>query len=239
MMARVCGPVARAAKYFYRDDKFDLSGHKLISSLLSKESQQLFPYLHPTKGMSPLQPEDVTNILIASSQGDQEALDKLLPLVYTELRHLANNYLRRERSDHTLQPTALVNEAYLRLIDQNVSWQNRAHFFGVAAEMMRRILIDHARKHQAQKRGSGGVKLSLDEAIDVADERAAELIALDEALKALAEFDPQKSRIVELRFFGGLSIEETAEVLGIGTATVIRQWKLAKAWLYNEVSKKQ
>ena len=189
--------------------------------------------------MTPLQPEDVTNILIASSQGDQEALDKLLPLVYTELRRLAERYLHKERSDHTLQPTALVNEAYLRLIDQNVPWQNRAHFFGVAAEMMRRILIDHARKHQAQKRGSGGIKISLDEAIDVADERAAELIALDEAMKALAEFDLQKSRIVELRFFGGLSIEETAEVLGIGTATVIRQWKLAKAWLYNEVSKKQ
>jgi RNA polymerase sigma-70 factor, ECF subfamily len=189
--------------------------------------------------MTPLQPEDVTNILIASSQGDQEALDKLLPLVYTELRRLAERYLHKERSDHTLQPTALVNEAYLRLVDQNVPWQNRAHFFGVAAEMMRRILIDHARKHQAAKRGSGGIKLSLDEAIDVADERAAELIALDEAMKALAEFDQQKSRIVELRFFGGLSIEETAEVLGIGTATVIRQWKLAKAWLYNEVSKKQ
>ena len=189
--------------------------------------------------MTPLQPEDVTNILIASSQGDQEALDKLLPLVYTELRRLAERYLHKERSDHTLQPTALVNEAYLRLVDQNVPWQNRAHFFGVAAEMMRRILIDHARKHQAAKRGSGGIKLSLDEAIDVADERAAELISLDEAMKALAEFDLQKSRIVELRFFGGLSIEETAEVLGIGTATVIRQWKLAKAWLYNEVSKKQ
>ena len=186
--------------------------------------------------MTPLQP-DVTSLLLASSRGDQEALDKLLPLVYTELRRIANNYLHKERSDHTLQPTALVHEAYLRLIDQNVSWQNRAHFFGVAAEMMRRILIDHARKHQAQKRGSGGIKLALDEAIDVADERASDLIALDEALKALAEFDPQKSRIVELRFFGGLSIEETAEVLGIGTATVIRQWRLAKAWLYDEVSK--
>lgn len=185
--------------------------------------------------MSPPQ-SDVTRLLVASSQGDQEALDKLLPLVYTELRHLAERYLHRERPDHTLQPTALVHEAYLRLIDQDVSWQNRAHFFGVAAEMMRRILIDHARKHQAAKRGSGGIKLSLDEAIDLTDERAAELIALDDALKALAEFDAQKSRIVELRFFGGLSIEETAAVLGIGTATVIRQWKMAKAWLYHEVS---
>jgi RNA polymerase sigma factor (TIGR02999 family) len=185
--------------------------------------------------MTPPQ-SDVTRLLVASSQGDQEALDKLLPLVYTELRHLAERYLHRERPDHTLQPTALVHEAYLRLIDQDVSWQNRAHFFGVAAEMMRRILIDHARKHQAAKRGSGGIKLSLDEAIDLTDERAAELIALDDALKALAEFDPQKSKIVELRFFGGLSIEEAAAVLGIGTATVIRQWKMAKAWLYHEVN---
>jgi RNA polymerase sigma factor (TIGR02999 family) len=186
--------------------------------------------------MTPLH-SDVTSLLVASSQGDQEALDKLLPLVYAELRRVAERYLHRERPDHTLQATALVHEAYIRLIDQDVPWQNRAHFFGVAAEIMRRILIDHARKHRAAKRGSGGIKISLDDALDFTDERAAEMIALDDALKALAEFDPQKSRIVELRFFGGLSIEETAEVLGIGTATVIRQWKMAKAWLYNEVSK--
>lgn len=188
--------------------------------------------------MTPLS-ADVTRLLVASSEGDQEALDKLLPLVYTELRKLAERYLHRERPDHTLQATALVHEAYIRLIDQDVSWQNRAHFFGVAAEMMRRILIDHARKHQAAKRGSGGIKISLDDALELTDERATELVALDDALKALAEFDPQKSRIVELRFFGGLSIEETAEVLGIGTATVIRQWKMAKAWLYQEVNKTQ
>ena len=187
--------------------------------------------------MVPPQQSDVTQLLVALNDGDKEALDKLLPLVYSELRRLADHYLRRERSDHTLQATALVHEAYLRLVDQNVSWQNRAHFFGVAAEMMRRILVDHARSHQAAKRGSGGVKLSLDEAIDLSDERAADLIALDEALTALAAFDPQKSRIVELRFFGGLSIEETARVLGIGSATVIRQWRTAKAWLYNEVSR--
>ena len=187
--------------------------------------------------MTSPQEKDVTQLLVAVSNGDREALDKLLPLVYDELRHLANRYLRRERPDHTLQATALVNEAYLRLVAQHVSWQNRAHFFGVAAEMMRRILVDHARNHQAAKRGSGGVKLALDEAIGVSNEQAAELIALDEALTALAEFDPQKSRIVELRFFGGLSIEETAEVLGIGTATVIRQWRMAKAWLYHEISK--
>jgi RNA polymerase sigma-70 factor, ECF subfamily len=187
--------------------------------------------------VSPPTAAEVTSLLAASSQGDEEALDKLLPLVYAELRKLASRYLRRERPDHSLQATALVHEAYLRLIGQEVSWQNRAHFFGVAAEMMRRILIDNARKHQAAKRGSGGVKLSLDEALDMADEKAAELVALDDALKALAVFDEQKSRIVELRFFGGLSIEETAEVLGLSTATVVRQWKMAKAWLYHEVNK--
>jgi RNA polymerase sigma factor (TIGR02999 family) len=187
--------------------------------------------------VSPPTAAEVTSLLAASSQGDEEALNKLLPLVYAELRKLASRYLRRERPDHSLQATALVHEAYLRLIGQEVSWQNRAHFFGVAAEMMRRILIDNARKHQAAKRGSGGVKLSLDEALDMADEKAAELVALDDALKALAVFDEQKSRIVELRFFGGLSIEETAEVLSLSTATVVRQWKMAKAWLYHEVNK--
>ncbi|HEX8493895.1 MAG TPA: sigma-70 family RNA polymerase sigma factor [Pyrinomonadaceae bacterium] len=187
--------------------------------------------------MTPPHTQEVTQLLVKLSDGDRSALDELLPLVYGELRRLADRYLRRERPDHTLQATALVNEAYLRLVDQNVPWQNRAHFFGVAAEMMRRILVDHARSHQAQKRGSGGVKLSLDEAINMSDERATDLIALDEALSALAEFDQQKSRIVELRFFAGLSIEETAKVLGIGTATVIRQWKMAKAWLYHQVSK--
>lgn len=179
----------------------------------------------------------VTELLVASHKGDPEALNKLLPLVYDELRRVAERYLRRERPDHTLQATALVHEAYLRLVDQNVPWQNRAHFFGIAAEMMRRILIDHARGVQAAKRGSGGIKLPLDDVINLSDERAADLIVLDEALKALSEIDPQKSRIVELRFFGGLSIEETAEVMGLGTATIIRQWKFAKAWLYSEVSK--
>ena len=190
-----------------------------------------------TDPVSPPTAAEVTSLLVASSQGDEEALNKLLPLVYAELRKLASRYLRKERPDHSLQATALVHEAYLRLIGQEVSWQNRAHFFGVAAEMMRRILIDNARKHQAAKRGSGGVKLALDEALDMADEKAAELVALDDALKALAAFDAQKSKIVELRFFGGLSIEETAEVLGLSTATVVRQWKLAKAWLYHEVNR--
>jgi RNA polymerase sigma factor (TIGR02999 family) len=187
--------------------------------------------------MSSAQPHDITQLLVASSHGDSDALNKLLPMVYDELRRLADRYLRREREDHTLQATALVHEAYLRLVDQNVPWQNRAHFFGIAAEMMRRILIDHARGLQAAKRGSGGIKLALDDVLDFSDERADELIALDDALKALADIDPQKSRIVELRFFAGLSIEETAKVLDIGTATVIRQWRMAKAWLYHEVSK--
>lgn len=187
--------------------------------------------------MSLSQSENITQLLVASSRGDSDALNQLLPVVYNELRRLAERYLRQERSDHTLQATALVHEAYIRLVDQNVPWQNRAHFFGVAAEMMRRILIDHARGHMAAKRGSGGIKLSLDDVINLSDERAADLVALDDALKALAEFDPQKSRIVELRYFGGLSIEETAKVLDIGTATVTRQWNLAKAWLYHEITK--
>jgi RNA polymerase sigma factor (TIGR02999 family) len=182
------------------------------------------------------EPNEITQLLVASREGDGEALNKLLPLVYDELRRLAGHYLRRERSEHTLQPTALVHEAYLRLIDQNVSWQNRAHFFGVAAQMMRRILVDYARGRLAAKRGSGGMKVSLDDALNLSDERAGDFVALDEALERLAEFDPQKSKIVEMRFFGGLSVEEVAEVLGIGTATVTRQWKMAKAWLYQQVS---
>ncbi|HKP72204.1 MAG TPA: sigma-70 family RNA polymerase sigma factor [Pyrinomonadaceae bacterium] len=183
-------------------------------------------------------PHEVTRLLIQLTDGNRTVLDELLPLVYGELRSLAANYLRRERSGHTLQPTALVHEAYMRLVDQTqVRWQNRAHFFGVAAQMMRRILVDHARGHQAEKRGGEFHKLSLDENIDVSDERADSLVALDDALTALAAIDEQKSRIVELRFFGGLSVEETAEVLGVSAPTVKRQWRMAKAWLYGEVSK--
>jgi RNA polymerase sigma factor (TIGR02999 family) len=189
--------------------------------------------------MSSAPQHEVTRLLQAVGSGDREALDQLLPVVYDELRRLADRYLRSERSDHTLQPTALVHEAYLRLVDQNISWQNRSHFFGVAAQMMRRVLVDHARGLHAAKRGSGGAKVSLEDVFDLSDERASDLVALDDSLTALAEFDPLKSKIVELRFFGGLSIEETANVLDIGTATVIRQWRMAKAWLYSEVSKKQ
>lgn len=180
-------------------------------------------------------PKEVTQLLAAYNAGDQQALEQLLPLVYDELRRLADHYLRRERSDHTLQATALVHEAYLRLVDQDAAWQNRAHFFGVAAQMMRRILVDHARHNLAAKRGSGGIKISLDEAIDLSDERAADLIALDEALKNLADFDPEKARMVELRYFAGLSIEETAKMLGVSVPTIVRQWRTTKAWLYHEL----
>ena len=160
-----------------------------------------------------------------------------MPLVYEELRRLAGSYLRRERPDHTLQSAALVNEAYVRLIDQNqVQWQNRAHFFGIAAQMMRRILVDHARSHKAAKRGSGMPVLALDEAVVEAQNRGVDLLGLDEALQKLEKIDPQQSKIVELRFFSGLSIEETATVLGISPATVKRDWAAARAWLYREVS---
>ncbi|MCP9495266.1 MAG: sigma-70 family RNA polymerase sigma factor [Pyrinomonadaceae bacterium MAG19_C2-C3] len=182
---------------------------------------------------------EVTQLLVQLTGGNRAVLDQLLPLIYDELRRLASGYLRRERSSHTLQPTALVHEAYLRLVDQrDVRWQNRAHFVGVAAQMMRRILVDHARKSGAEKRGGEFQKISLDENFDLSDERAAELIALDDALKTLAEIDEQKSRIVELRYFGGLSIEETAEVLGVSAPTVKRQWSMAKAWLFGQVERR-
>lgn len=178
---------------------------------------------------------DVTQLLAQWTDGDPRALDALLPLVYDELRRLARSYLQRERSDHTLQSTALVHEAYLRLVDQNVSWQNRAHFFGIAAQMMRRILVDHARGHNSAKRGEGVCKVTLDEEIVSAGQRDLDVIALDEALTNLARFDPQQSRIVELRFFAGLSIEDTSEILKISPATVKRDWAMAKAWLFREM----
>ncbi len=180
---------------------------------------------------------DITQLLLAWSNGDREALEELTPLVYREMKKLAESYLRRERAGYTLQPTALAHEAYLRLIDQqNVRWQNRAHFFGIAAQAMRRILVDHARARMAEKRGSG-LAVSLDEAIDVTHQRADQLVALDEALKTLAELDLQQSRVVELKYFGGMTLEETAEVLGVSRATVVREWRMAKAWLYDELSK--
>jgi RNA polymerase sigma factor (TIGR02999 family) len=181
-------------------------------------------------------PQDVSRLLIAWSNGDEEALEQLMPLVYEELRRLAHRHLGRERAGHTLQTTALVHEAYLRLVDQKeVRWQNRAHFFAVAAQMMRRILVDYARSRRFAKRGGGAQPVSLDEAMVVSNERAADIVALDEALNALAEFDERKSRMVELRFFGGLSIEETAEALRVSPGTVMRDWTLAKAWLQREM----
>jgi RNA polymerase sigma factor (TIGR02999 family) len=182
-------------------------------------------------------PEGVTQLLVDWSKGDQAALDKLMPLVYSELRRLATNYLRRERVGHTLQPTALVNEAYLKLIDQkHARWQNRAQFFGISAQLMRRILVDHARQHQAAKRGGADQqRLSVTSAEQIIQQPQVDLLALNEALDELATMDPQQSRVVELRFFGGLSIEEAAEVLGVGHATVERDWKMARAWLRRQL----
>jgi len=178
----------------------------------------------------------VTRILRAWGKGDQQALEKLMPVVYGELRRLAQHYLRRERPDHTLQATALVHEAYLRLVDQRaVTWQNRAHFFGVAAQLMRRILVDHARRHHAAKRGGTALKVSLNDVVLAAEERAEDLVALDDALNRLAAMDPRQGRVVELRLFGGLTVEETAEVLRISPATVKREWTTAKAWLSREI----
>jgi len=182
-------------------------------------------------------PIGVTQLLIDWSKGDQAALDQLMPLVYSELRRLASNYLRRERQGHTLQPTALVNEAYLKLVDQrSAKWQNRAQFFGISAQLMRRILVDHARQHRAAKRGgSEQRRLSITSAEKFAKQSEIDLLALNEALDELTKMDPQQARIVELKFFGGLSIEETAEVLGIGHATVERDWKMARAWLRRQL----
>lgn len=182
-------------------------------------------------------PHEVTQLLQAWSDGNQEALDKLAPLVYEELHRLARHYMSGERVGHTLQTTELVDEAYVRLIDwKNVRWQNRAHFFGVAAQMMRRILVDIARSRQYAKRGGEACRVSLSEAADVSPERGEDFIALDEALQSLAVIDPRKSRIVELRFFGGLSVNETAEVMKVSPRTVMREWSLAQAWLYRELS---
>jgi RNA polymerase sigma-70 factor, ECF subfamily len=183
------------------------------------------------------QPGEITELLASWSSGDDQALEKLIPLVYAELRKLARGYMGRESPDHSLQTSALINEAYLKLIDQrNVEWQNRAHFFAVAAKVMRHILIDHARGHRYAKRGAGARKVSLDELPTLTDERAGELVALDDALKGLAQLDARKSQIVELRFFGGLSIEETAEILKVSPVTVTREWRAARVWLRREMS---
>jgi RNA polymerase sigma factor (TIGR02999 family) len=183
-------------------------------------------------------PEVVTRLLLNWSQGDETALDQLMPLVYAELHRLAASYLSRERSNHTLQPTALVNEAYLRLIDQNsVAWQNRAQFFGIAAQMMRRILVNHARDRHADKRGGDAIRLSLDDAISFFEQRDVNLVALSDALEELAKLDLRQSQIVELRFFGGLTIDEVAEHLHASPATIKREWTTAKLWLLREISR--
>ena len=184
-------------------------------------------------------PVEVTQLLKAWTEGDQEALDKLVPQVHAELHRLAKRYMGQERPGHILQTTALVNEAYMRLIDwENVSWQNRAHFFGVSAQLMRRILVDFARSRDYVKRGGEAQHVSLEEAAVVTHQKDADFIALDDALNSLAAIDPRKSQIVELRFFGGLSVEETAEVVGTSPRTVKREWSMAQAWLHRELSKK-
>jgi RNA polymerase sigma factor (TIGR02999 family) len=182
-------------------------------------------------------PHEVTQLLVAWSNGDQVARDELMSVVYQELHRLAHHYMKQESAGHTLQTSALVNEAFLRLVDQrDVHWRNRAHFFAIAAQMMRRILVDYARNRRYAKRGGGKPEMSLDEALIVSDKRSAEVVALDETLERLAGIDPRKSQIVELRFFGGLSIDETAEVLAVSPGTVMRDWTLAKAWLRREMS---
>jgi len=181
--------------------------------------------------------ESITQLLTEWRDGDKTALDRLIPLVYEELRRLAHHYLRRERPGYTLQTSALVNEAYLKLVDhKGMRWQNRAHFYAVAAQAMRRILVDHARSRDAAKRGGGANLIGLDEAATAAQMQAANLLALDEALNQLALIDKRKSRIVELRYFGGMSVEETAEVIGVSPVTVMREWSSAKAWLLRAIS---
>ncbi|HSE38710.1 MAG TPA: sigma-70 family RNA polymerase sigma factor [Blastocatellia bacterium] len=180
---------------------------------------------------------EITQLLRAWSDGDQTALERLAPLVFAELHRLARGYMHGERAGHVLQSTALINEAWLRLIDwKDVEWQNRAHFFGVAAQMMRRILVDFARERRASRRGGSAQQVSFEEAVLVSADRGAEVIALDEALNTLAKFDARKSQIVEMRFFGGLGVEETAEVLKLSPRTVKREWNLARAWLYRELN---
>lgn len=197
----------------------------LYAKLKGTKRNSTIPMPEPTT-------QEVTYLLQKWSDGDEGALEQLTPIIYSELHKIARRYMGRERGDHTLQTTALVNEAYVRLIDwQNAKFENRAHFFGVSAQLMRRILVDFARKRPKQK-DSPVYKVSLIEAADVSDEKPADLVALDEALDELVKFDERKARIVELRFFGGLSVEETASVIGVAPITIMREWQKAKAWLY-------
>ncbi|MCM3901120.1 MAG: sigma-70 family RNA polymerase sigma factor [Pyrinomonadaceae bacterium] len=181
-------------------------------------------------------PDEVTQLLFDWSNGNESALESLTPLVYAELHRLAHRHMRRERTGHTLQTSALVNEAYMKLVDQRkVHWQSRAHFLSIASRLMRRILVDHARAHNRDKRGGGALQVTLDEAVFVSEGRAAELIALDDALTSLATIDQRKTQVVELRFFAGMSVEETAEVLHVSAVTVMRDWSTAKAWLHRTI----
>jgi RNA polymerase sigma factor (TIGR02999 family) len=179
---------------------------------------------------------EVTRLLGEIGRGHKEAMNQLLPLVYDELHRLARSYFRRERGEHTLQPTALVHEAYIRLADQRTPMENRGHFMAVAATQMRRILLDYARKHDAQRRGGGGHKVLLEDTMAICSQRPVDMIALDQALVRLAELDSNQARLVELRFFGGLSVEETAEIMGVSTATVKRSWSSARAFLHREIT---
>ena len=177
-------------------------------------------------------------MLLAWNQGDEAALERLIPIVHVELRRLARRQMRRERKSHTLQTTALVNEVYLRLVDVNrVRWQDRTHFFAMSARLMRRVLVDHARSRKYQKRGGNAIRVTLTSSMTLATDRGADLVALDDALTALTEFDARKGRVVELRFFGGLTVEETAQALGVSAETVMRDWRMAKAWLHKELDR--
>jgi RNA polymerase sigma factor (TIGR02999 family) len=197
-----------------------------------------FPVIEGGRAMIPSTPQEVTQLLQAWTQGEESALQKLIPLVYQELHRVAHRYMGREQPGHVLQTTALVNEAYLRLVDSSQQhWQNRAHFFAISAKLMRQILVDYARSHLSQKRGGDVVQISLEDAPELSDEKDVDLIRLDEALKGLAALDERKGRMVELRFFGGLNVEETAEVLKVSANTVLNDWSLAKAWLYREMKK--
>jgi RNA polymerase sigma factor (TIGR02999 family) len=181
--------------------------------------------------------QEITQLLLKWSKGDTDALERLIPMVYPELRRMARRYMGRENSQHTLQTSALINEAYLKLVDQRgVDWQDRAHFFAAAAQVMRRILIDHARRYRYEKRGAGAKRVGLDDIAPLVEERAAEFVALDNALNCLNEIDQRKSRIVELRFFGGLTVEETAAVMDLSPITIKREWRSARAWLHREIS---
>jgi RNA polymerase sigma factor (TIGR02999 family) len=182
---------------------------------------------------------DVTILLAEVAKGNQEAASELVPLVYQEMRRLAGRYMRRERENHTLQATALVHETYLKLVEQRSDWQSRAHFFGVAAQVMRHILVDHARGHTREKRGGTAEAIPLDEALVFSEQKSEELLAVDDALDRLAKLNPRQSKIVEMRFFGGLTVEETAEAMGISPITVKRDWSLARAWLYGDLERQR